>query len=345
VSTRILVTGAGSVVGQGIIKALRLSGLDVTLVAGDISELNAALYRADEAVLLPPVESDDALARIIAHISSLAIDGILIGSEFDLAFFAEHRAIIEQHTGARVVVSSPKMVALADDKLATANWLTDNGLPTARSYGVNSIDGARRAVEAVGLPCILKARRGTSGRNVQLITDLGALDFWVLRTPDPMVQQLLGTPTRTLANEYTCGLFKDSRGHLSGPIIARRTLRGGSSWVVEVCRDDEIHEMLCQLAELAPFRGPFNVQLVKTEQGPVPFEFNARFSGTTAIRAHFGFNDAALAVSDFVLGSPQPALDWVPGLALRYEEEIFLNGVAAEEVKMPLPRGEIHRWF
>ena len=49
---RALVTGAGSGVGRGSSKRFA-SGLPVTVVAADIAPMNVALYRADEALLIP----------------------------------------------------------------------------------------------------------------------------------------------------------------------------------------------------------------------------------------------------------------------------------------------------
>ena len=85
---RVLVTGAGSGVGQGIIKALHISGLPVTVVAADIAPMNVALYRAEEAVLIPRVELPNALSVIVAVLQEHHIDVVMIGSEFDLSFFS-----------------------------------------------------------------------------------------------------------------------------------------------------------------------------------------------------------------------------------------------------------------
>ena len=48
-------------------------------------------------------------------------------------------------------------------------------------------------------------------------------------------------------------------------------------------------------------------------KGPIPFEINARFSGTTAIRAHFGFNEPELAIQSYQRGDPY-LLDSLRGL-------------------------------
>ena len=89
-----LVTGAGSGVGQGIIKALRIGKDPVTIVSGDISPMNAALYRADEWTLLPRVEEVGALEKLIKTLKDFHIDVMMIGSEFDLAFVSEHQKTI-----------------------------------------------------------------------------------------------------------------------------------------------------------------------------------------------------------------------------------------------------------
>lgn len=342
---RVLVTGAGSVVGQGIIKALRLAGLPLTLVASDIAPLNAGLYRADEALILPKVESEGAAEAIIGAIRRHAIDAVLIGSEFDVAFFAAMREHIEAETPAKVVVSPPEVVALAHDKLRTAEFLRDNGLPFGEATAPADVDAAVAAARALGYPCVLKPRHGTSNRQVHVVESEAALRAAFPQVPAPMLQALIAAPQPFLDREYTCSIFKGASGAVAGPFTARRVLRGGSSWVVEVVAFSELRDLLLEIAERLPIRGPFNVQLMLTDRGPVPFEFNARFSGTTAIRAHFGFNDPAMAIQSFVLGEEVRQPDIRQGLALRYEEEVFIDGVDAEQLSTDIRRGEVHQWF
>ena len=109
---RVAVTGAGSIVGQGIIKALRMTDLPVHLIATDIAPLNSALYRVDEGLLLPPVEAEGALETILERLDRVGVDVIMIGSEFDLAFFSSHRAAIEAKLGCLVAVSPPETVEI-----------------------------------------------------------------------------------------------------------------------------------------------------------------------------------------------------------------------------------------
>ena len=61
----ILVTGAGSGVGQSIIKALNISSLKLNIISCDIDYLNSGLYRTKKSLLIPKVEKKNSLKEII----------------------------------------------------------------------------------------------------------------------------------------------------------------------------------------------------------------------------------------------------------------------------------------
>ena len=55
-NARVLVTAAGSIVAQGIIKSLKLAQR-YNIVAADMSPLAAGLWRCDSGILVPAVTS------------------------------------------------------------------------------------------------------------------------------------------------------------------------------------------------------------------------------------------------------------------------------------------------
>lgn len=342
---RVAVTGAGSIVGQGIVKSLRLSRLPAHIIATDIAPLNAALYRADEAMLLPPVEREGALEVIIGRLKAARADAVMIGSEFDLEFFSEHKPVIEQETGCLVVASPPETVAIAGDKWLTAKFLRESGLPYAEAALAPRLDEAVAWARTKGFPIVLKPRTGTSARHVHVIQSEDELRFWHPSVPNPMLQKLAGPVRAQLGNEYSCSVFRCADGSLLGPFVSRRTLRGGSSWIVEVVEAPEAVPLLLRLGELLPSLGTLNVQMMITERGPVPFEFNARFSGTTPIRAHYGFNEPEMTLRSYRLGEKIEPPRIGRGVVLRYIEEVFLDGISADALGEPLPRGVVHHWF
>lgn len=331
--------------GQGIIKAIRLSGIAGTLLSSDIAPLNAGLFRADEGFVLPPVESQGSLARVLEEIRNRKIDIILIGSEFDLLFFSIHKSEIQAQTGAIVVVAPQSTIDLADDKWLTVETLRKAGLPYPNSAIPTCLDEAVEAAQAIGYPLILKPRSGTSSRHVYTINSEIELRSLFDDVPRPMLQEMISPPSASLENEYTCSVFRDASGQLLGPFTARRTLRGGTSWHLDVRPFPALNQLMLGVADALPFEGSLNVQMMIGKDGPVPFEINARFSGTTAVRAHFGFNEPEMAVRSFLLGEKLKTPTIRNGVALRYIEEVFIDDVSPSSLEENLPKGKVHPWF
>src|SRR3989338_396616 len=336
---RVLVTGAGSIVGQGIMKSLRISSLPVIIVAADIHPLNAGLYRADEAMIIPKVEEDGSLEKIMNALKEKHIQVVMVGSEFDLMFFAEHKQEIEKETGDLVVVSPLEIVRIADDKWLTAEFLRKHELPYAISYLPNGAKDASIKANEWGYPVILKPRSGTSSRGLHVIYSEEELAQLFPAVSNPLLQKCIDIPKAELSNEYTCSIFRCKDSTLVGPFTARRVLRGGSSWIVEVDAFKELYPLLRSIGEALLSMGTINVQLMIGPDGAIPFELNARSSGTTNVRAYFGFNEPEMALRNYYLGETivEPIIR--KGLAISYKEDIFIDGINAQELKEPFPKG------
>lgn len=331
--------------GQGIIKALRVSGLPITIISGDIAPMNAALYRTDDAILIPRVESQSALESMVDLLSKHRIDVVMIGSEFELIFFSQNRELFLARTGAIVVAAPIETVHIADDKWLTAEFLREQGLPHAESCLPAGIEEAAAVAREWGYPVVLKTRRGTSSRHVHIVPDQDALAKCWSGIPVPMLQRVVDIPTSELDNEYTCSVFKTPAGSLLGPFTARRTLRGGTSWHVEVDRFAHLDELLLTIGRILNFHGSLNIQLMVGPSGPIPFELNARFSGTTAVRAHFGFNEPAMALQTLFYGEEIEVPLIRKGIAMRYHEEVFIDGMGSESLTPGRDKGYVNPWF
>ena len=341
---RVMVTGAGSGVGQGIVKALRISDLPVTVVAADIDPMNAALYRTNEAIIIPRVEQANALELIIELLLQHRIDVVMIGSEFDLEFFSLNRARIESRAGVSVIVAPPDTVAIANDKWLTAEFLRENGLPYAEAYLPKDQEDAVHRAEKWGFPVVLKARSGTSSRHVHIVRDSESLEKLFPGTPIPMLQRVIDIPSSELGSEYTCSVFKAADGTMIRPFTARRTVRGGTSWHIEVAPFEELYAPLLAIANTLDFVGSLNIQLMLTEEGAIPFELNSRFSGTTAVRAHFGFNEPEMVLRSFFYKEKISVPQVRAGVAMRYHEEVFIENVSAASLS-PSDKGVVNPWF
>jgi carbamoyl-phosphate synthase large subunit len=227
----------------------------------------------------------------------------------------------------------------------TAEFLRIRGLPHAKSFLANDIIDAMEKATHIGYPLILKSRTGTSSRNVHLILNEYQLqECWPI-TPDPVLQQAIDIPSEQLKSEYTCSVFKTACGKLLGPFHARRTVRGGTSWNIEVKHFEQLDDLMLSIGKAVQFEGSLNVQLMIGENGPVPFEINARFSGTTAVRAHFGFNEPDMAVRSYLFGEELQQPKIRNGIALRYHEEVFVDGADSDTLQHYFAKGVVRHWY
>lgn len=343
-----MVTGAGSGVGQGIVRALRIASLPTTIIFADVDRFTSGLFRGDESVLVPRVEDEGAIEILVGLIRKLRIDAVMVGSEFDLVFFSKNRGLIERETAAKVIISPPEVIDIGLDKWLTVEFLRNSGLLHAESCIPVDLDDAIATTRAWGYPLILKGRKGRGSRETHLVRSDNDIKRAYPLVREPMLQRMIAEPGHGLNSEFTCGIVKDRDGRVLGPTTTRRTLRNGHSWVMEMDTFESLHPLLLAIGERLPILGPFNVQLMVGPNGPVPFEFNPRCSGTTPIRAHFGFNEPEISLRSFVLGEKVSNPIVRRGLAFRYFDEVFVDDILAEDLKKldgTFPKGIVHDWF
>ena len=136
----------------------------------------------------------------------------------------------------------------------------------------------------------------------------------------PIIQEYLGD----LNQEYTCGAT--CIDHEIVTIISlRRTLKNGNTQQAFCEKTDEIDDYIRKLTlSLKPY-GPINFQLRLTDRGPVVFEINPRFSGTTPIRALFGVNEVEAVIKKLSGAEPDSEYKEKEGVVIRYFENQYIS--------------------
>lgn len=324
----VLVLGVGGNVSQGIVKALRSGRTPVRIVAACISPLSAGLYAGDVALISPRADEAGFVDWLLETCRREGVVGVFSGVEPVLLALATHAQRLRSETGAVAVASTPEVLAIGQDKLLTARWLAQQGLPFGRA--ADGVD--RAAVDALiaqsGFPLVVKPRRGKGAQGVSVVQDERALER-VLADGD-LVQEYLGSEQV----EFTAGGFCDAEGTLRGTIVMHRTLVSGTTAIARVGAFPDVREIADRVVRRLGPTGPCNVQMRIHEGVPTPFELNVRFSGTTPVRTHLGFGEVDLALRHLVLGEPAAPLAVVTrGVALRYWDELYVEPAALEAIE------------
>lgn len=341
---KIAVTGAGGGVGQSICKALSISSLDAELYPVDIQPLSAGLFRGREGMVLPKGEAPGSMNVWREEFEKRGIGVVFPGSDHDVVSLAAVRDEWAASGGPTVLVSDLELVRDCRDKARTYERLTREGIDAPRCVWGKSLDETLAFATATGYPVIIKPRDGSASRNVVLAKDAEELAFYFKRTPNSIVQEYLQLNGE--AEEFTCAVFVDVDGDVTGTFMARRTLSGGTTFRAEVGYWEELQPFLVNIGMKLRPRGPLNIQLKLTSRGPVPFELNIRCSGTTAIRSYYGYNEPEMWIRNYVLGQKVSQPERRKGYALRYWNEVFIPGASARDLEGPsiTKRGEILPW-
>ncbi|GMN04230.1 ATP-grasp domain-containing protein [Erythrobacter sp. MTPC3] len=323
--TTIAVTGAGAVLGQGIIKSLKSAGRDYRVLAFDPNPLSPGLYWGDSHGILPMANDPQYTAAVEAMLERDKPDAVLVGTDVELEIFAENRARWEERFATKIVVSPADIIRIADDKLETARWLEANGLPFPKSVAGEDRDGIEGLIADIGFPLVVKPRIGARAVGVSLAKDRAELDAALEGRDGLVIQQWAGPDDE----EYTAGVLCFD-GEVSAAIVLRRDLRDGNTFRAYADEYPDCDAYVRKVAAALQPYGPANLQFRRGPDGQFRlFEINARFSGTTPMRALLGFNEVDMVLGKLLFDEQvtQPPLN--KGVVVRFLEEQLLPREAA----------------
>jgi carbamoyl-phosphate synthase large subunit len=311
---RVLVTGAGAVLGQGVIRSLLEGELKAEVIAVDPSPLAVGLFWTPHRHLVPMAKDPSYPERFERLLAETRPDAVLVGTDIELPIFAAHRAAWEQRFATQIVVSSPEVVTIADDKYLTYAFLRERGFPVPDSCLAGE---QHELVRRVGFPLVVKPRIGARSVGVSLCRTEQQLARAVAEGENVVIQECVGTEH----DEYTAGTLVFD-GRCDASIVMRRDLRDGNTYRAYVEPAPDLDVQVRRLAEALGAYGPANFQFrIDAERRVKVFEINARFSGTTPFRMRAGMNEVEMVLRRVLRGEPivQPAIQ--PMTILRWFTE------------------------
>jgi carbamoyl-phosphate synthase large subunit len=287
-STTVLVTAAGSAPAQAFIGALRSQReLSVRLVGVDSTAASAGLFDCDRRYTVPRVDDEEFLVAITAVCRRESVNVLAPIGHFELQLFAQAAADLEAELDARVISNTPRAVALALDKRASAEVVGRHGVAVPR---FRDLGGA----EQIELPVIVKPTTGAGSHGVTVIRDRADLAGAVrLAGHDPLVQDFIE------GQEYTVDLVvaPDGKVLAAAPRI-RVEVRAGQSYKGMTVDDRQVKDAARTCAAALGVTAQANVQLIKSAvDGHCYFvECNPKFAAAMGLTIGAGLNIPLLYV-------------------------------------------------
>lgn len=324
---RVLVLGAGGNVSQGIIKALRRSRLPLRIIGACIGEYSKGLYMCDEGYVCPYAADEAFVPWVIDFCNTQKIDIIFTGVEENIIQLAKNRDSINKGTKAYFISSSYEQLLIGQDKYLTCRFLEDSGCNFPKYQLWSSIELTKEFAEEVGYPIIAKPRNGKSSRGIIMLNSARDIEVYE-KLNGYVLEECIGDSD----SEYTIGCYVDKNGTLQKMLPMKRKLFNGTTSWAKTIENQQIVDECTKICNAFRPQGPLNIQLRLNKEGkPVCFELNVRFSGTTAVRSHFGFQDVKAMIKEYIYNEDiADCFILKSGEVYRFDEELYLDCGATE---------------
>lgn len=289
--TKVLITGIGGDIAQGVATILRERFPSWHLVGADIHVRHGGALFTDT-LFVSPRATEPQYAEWLADVCAREqIELCIPMSEAELIRLASDGA--SSVRGVQIVAANARAIEVGSDKLLTARMVAESGCAAPWTVPAEEFD------PVLHLPCVFKPRRSAGSKGVFVCHTADEVYFHRNHCASAVLQELLLPADR----EVTCAVFRDGEGQ-THVLQLLRTLVGGFTGWAQVIDDPDVVAQCTRIATALHLRGSVNVQLRVTNHGPRVFEINPRFSSTALMRHRMGFEDVIWSIDD-ALGRPR----------------------------------------
>lgn len=296
----------------------RTLGVPLRVIATDmLPALSAACRDADKSFMVPRC-TDPAYKNIMLDICrEEKIDLLIPCIDPELEIYSRSASEFEK-VGTSVVVSSPSVITLARDKLATAMRLESIGIGVPKTV---LLEDYLLNPSCIPGPIIAKPISGSA--SIGIVRGESVDDLSSLPVKDYIVQELW------CGSEYTVNMYFDKSGicrcivpHLRLEVRAGEVSKGRSEKV------PILDVAAARIAQLLPgVRGPICFQAIVRKSGSYAiFEINARFGGGYPLAHRAGARFSRWLLEEVSELESTAENKWEEGvLMLRYDSALFIN--------------------
>jgi carbamoyl-phosphate synthase large subunit len=359
----VLITAAGGIVGQGIMKSLRLansqslSPIKYRILAADSNPLAAGLYRSDVGLIVPKASDPDYVDSVIKQLNENSVDALFVGSDEELVIVARAKKRIENETSSKALVGKLKVIQMAQDKWETYKFLRSHNMGCAESCLPEDRD---TFIREFGFPLVVKPREGFSSINFFVANSKDEVEYALSKIQDYGWKPLLQEYLPDLDGEFTSGITMDKNGtSVMSSIAIRKYLKGGLTYKAFIDDFEQVRLSAESIAARLEVGGAVNVQSkyvvddkttgsVRNSAAPEPdqvtdyntgggmkvFEINPRFSATSPLRSYAGINEPDLVFRNAVCNEKiEKISNHARLVCMRYWNEVFIDHSTYERLK------------
>jgi carbamoyl-phosphate synthase large subunit len=299
-------------------RAARELNLSCATVGADVNPLSPGLYVCDQSVITRPIIDQGYITQLLEIVQDQKIDLIIPTIDTELFHLAEHREQFEQ-LGARVLISSPEVISVCEDKRNAYRFLREHHFDTPQTRELAEVRG-----EELTFPVFLKPWDGSASRGSTVVRSREEFDYVARRIPNCLLQE------HVVGQEYTCDVYVDFAGEVRCVVPRKRIeTRSGEVSKSQTVRLPEMMEACRRLVQtLGAGPGVITIQCFLTSDNAIKFiEINPRFGGGVILSIQAGADFPRWILSEMTGQSSEIEFEgWRDSLyMLRYDEAVWVD--------------------
>jgi carbamoyl-phosphate synthase large subunit len=294
--------------------------IDASFVGTDRNTLSPALQLCDVKCILPEITGKRYLEKLLEAVRENNVKLLIPTIDTNLFILAANKEKFEK-LGCRVLISSPEIINICQDKRKTYQFLKDNNFDTPETVS------AEAAISETNpeFPRFLKPWDGAAAKGNTVARDREELEFHSKRIPNCLVQEFID------GKEFTCDAYVDFDMNVRCVVPRKRLeVRSGEVSKGEIVKDQKIIKEVTRLVRaLKAGPGVITIQLIRRKSdGALKFiEINPRFGGGVPLSIKAGADFPTWILKEMT--GEKPAIDpdcCEDGLKmLRYYGEIWVQ--------------------
>ena len=240
---------------------------------------------------------------------------------------AEHRFFDKnlkyfQRRKISIITASQSAFELCNDKYKSMHHLQRLGINAPNTYLLNHNNLRITDFPKKAFPLFVKLRRGDSSVHTFVARTFAQLATLVKCYPE---EEFVAQQYLPASDEYTIGVYISKNKKFTGTFVLQRDLKFGLSYRGTVIDNAMISDYALKVCKALGTCYSSNVQLKLINGEPFVFEINPRLSSTTSVRAHFGFNESEMILTELYGDICKYKYSLTYGSFMRYWEEIYLE--------------------
>ena len=293
--------------------------INAKFLGTDTTELSSALQSCDKGFLVKPITHANYIKQLLTIVKTNKVKLLVPTVDLDLKVLARNKPKFAE-MDCCVLVSTPDIVDICQDKRETYRFLCKNGFDTPVTMSIRTALSKKK----LNWPCFLKPWDGYASRGNAVVKNRKELLFFAKRIPNAICQEFIkGT-------EHTCDVYVDFNMKVRCVVPRKRIeVRAGEVSKGQIVKHPQIMSEAERLVEtLGAGPGVITLQLFLTVDDKVKFiEINPRFGGGIPLSIKAGANFPKWILQELLASKVNIRFDGFKDnlIMLRYDGEVWLE--------------------